>query len=62
MAGPLARLIPRLRLASGVRGAHLAADPRPDMRYEEDPLVELTSTASFGAAAKNAVTGARAPS
>lgn len=51
VAGPLARLVPRLRLDNGIRSPQLAADPREGMRYEDDPLVQLTSTTAFGAAA-----------
>ena len=50
LAPVLARLGPTLRIANGVGARDLAGTPRPGFSYD-DPLVQTTSTARFGALA-----------
>ncbi len=45
----LDRIVPRLLVNNGIAEDQLAADPRPDFVYEDDPLMENRSTVRFGA-------------
>ena len=49
LAGVLDRVAPRLLVNNGIAEDQLAADPRPDFVYTEDPLMEDRSTVRFGA-------------
>jgi alpha-beta hydrolase superfamily lysophospholipase len=47
-AGKIAsRLIPRLGLPSGLKGAQMTSDPRKAKEYDEDPLIFKNATARF---------------
>jgi alpha-beta hydrolase superfamily lysophospholipase len=49
LAMALDRIAPRLLVNNGIAEDQLAADPRPDFVYEDDPLMENRSTVRFGA-------------
>jgi alpha-beta hydrolase superfamily lysophospholipase len=49
LAGVLDRVAPRLLVNNGIAEDQLAADPRPDFVYTDDPLMENRSTVRFGA-------------
>jgi alpha-beta hydrolase superfamily lysophospholipase len=49
LAGVLDRVAPRLLVNNGIAEDQLAADPRSDFVYTEDPLMEDRSTVRFGA-------------
>lgn len=56
----LSKIAPRVRAKSGIKGAQLSRDPAVGEAYFADPLVDLRSTARFGAAILGAMTEARA--
>jgi alpha-beta hydrolase superfamily lysophospholipase len=49
LARALDRVAPRLLVNNGIPEDALAADPRPDFVYTEDPLMENRTTVRFGA-------------
>jgi alpha-beta hydrolase superfamily lysophospholipase len=49
LARVLDRIAPRLLVNNGIAEDQLAADPRPDFVYDDDPLMENRSTVRFGA-------------
>ena len=50
LAGPVARIVPKLALPQGVKAEQLSRDPEVGVAYFADPLVVTTATARFGAA------------
>lgn len=50
LAGPVARILPRLAMPQGVKAGQLSRDPEVGVAYFTDPLVITTATARFGAA------------
>ena len=50
LAGPVARILPKLAMPQSVKAAQLSRDPEVGVAYFADPLVTTTATARFGAA------------
>ncbi len=49
LAGPVARLAPRLALPTAIKGEQLSRDPNVGEAYFADPLVQTKATAKLGA-------------
>ena len=50
LAGPVARIFPKLAMPQGVKAEQLSRDPEVGVAYFADPLVTTKATARFGAA------------
>ena len=60
LAGPAARIAPRLSMSQGIKGEHLSRDPKVAELYFSDPLVHTNATARFGKAMFDAMDEAKA--
>lgn len=49
LAGPLARLAPRLALPTAIKGEQLSRDPKVGEAYFADPMVQTKATTKLGA-------------
>lgn len=50
IAGPAAKIAPKLSIPQGIKGEHLSRDPEVAERYFADPLVHTNATMRFGKA------------
>ena len=59
LAGPAAKIAPKLSMSQGIKGEHLSRDPEVAAAYFADPLVHTNATARFGKAMFDAMDDAK---